>query len=349
MREVLKKLLKVGLVVVVLLAPVVISGTVMEGEVWAAAACPSGVTSYMQKPEIGGAQTSQQLKKAEACSFDSSEYSGGLKEIARLGYSNGWINGYVSGFYSDIGQNAPIEKELSNREIERECEKRGITGVSGLDDCVTTYNIEYDNGRGDGQDFGGARANDACPDGGCSVGSNGEVIAPSGGEDEDEDEDEDEEGGPGNSGGGTSGGNSSGGNSSGGGTSGGSGFEMYEPGEGSGMDGSTSTNILPEKWKIDDILRFIVNVLMYGLGAAATIGVVVAGIQYLTARDNEQQVTAAKRRLFNVVLGLAAWAMLYTLLHWLIPGFNDDLLEGGKDESGMVEESEIAKETGSSL
>ena len=41
--------------------------------------------------------------------------------------------------------------------------------------------------------------------------------------------------------------------------------------------------------------------------------------------------------------------MLYTLLHWLIPGFNDDLLNGGKDESGMVEESEIAKETGFSL
>ena len=36
---------------------------------------------------------------------------------------------------------------------------------------------------------------------------------------------------------------------------------------------------------------------------AATIGVVVAGIQYLTARDNEQQVVAAKRRLFNVVPG----------------------------------------------
>ena len=41
------------------------------------------------------------------------------------------------------------------------------------------------------------------------------------------------------------------------------------------MDGNTSTNILPDGWKIDDILRFIMNVLMYGLGAAATIGVVI--------------------------------------------------------------------------
>ncbi len=70
----------------------------------------------------------------------------------------------------------------------------------------------------------------------------------------------------------------------------------YEPGIGSGMDGNTSTNILPDGWKIDDILRFIMNVLMYGLGAAATIGVVVAGIQYLTARDNEQQSSSSEAK-----------------------------------------------------
>ena len=90
-----------------------------------------------------------------------------------------------------------------------------------------------------------------------------------------------------------------------------------------------NTSVLTGVGSIEDLLKLVVNILVLGLGVAGVVGVVWAGILYLTARDNEQQVVAAKRRLFNVVLGLAAWAMLYTLLHWLIPGFNDDLLNGG--------------------
>ena len=65
----------------------------------------------------------------------------------------------------------------------------------------------------------------------------------------------------------------------------------------------------------------MVNVLLYGIGAAAVIGVVIAGILYLTARDNEAQVAKAKTRLIEVAIGLVAWALLFTLLQWLIPNF----------------------------
>ena len=86
-------------------------------------------------------------------------------------------------------------------------------------------------------------------------------------------------------------------------------------------DITIKTNILPEGWTIGDILKLILNVLIYGMGAAATIGVIIAGIQYLTARDNEAQVAAAKRRLIEVVIGLIAWAAMYTLFRILIPNF----------------------------
>lgn len=72
---------------------------------------------------------------------------------------------------------------------------------------------------------------------------------------------------------------------------------------------------------IKEILKLIVNILLYGLGAAATLGVVIAGILYLTARDNPQQVAKAKMRLIEISIGLAAWAMLYMVLRFLIPGF----------------------------
>lgn len=80
------------------------------------------------------------------------------------------------------------------------------------------------------------------------------------------------------------------------------------------------TNILPADTDIEGLLRIVVSVLVYGLGAAAILGIVVAGLQYLTARDNEAQVAAAKKRLLNVVIGLVAWAVMFFVLDWLIPG-----------------------------
>lgn len=71
---------------------------------------------------------------------------------------------------------------------------------------------------------------------------------------------------------------------------------------------------------IDQLLGLIVKILSYGLGAAAIIGVVVAGIMYLTARDNESQVATAKQRLLNTVIGLIAWVVLFSVVNWLIPG-----------------------------
>ena len=73
---------------------------------------------------------------------------------------------------------------------------------------------------------------------------------------------------------------------------------------------------------IDGLLKLVVNILLYGLGAAATLGVVIAGVLYLTARDNPQQVARAKMRLIEISIGLAAWAMLFMILKFLIPGFD---------------------------
>lgn len=72
---------------------------------------------------------------------------------------------------------------------------------------------------------------------------------------------------------------------------------------------------------IKQLLSLIVTVLLYGIGAAAVVGVVWAGILYLTARDNEAQAAKAKTRLVEVAIGLIAWAMLFTVLQWLIPNF----------------------------
>ncbi len=68
------------------------------------------------------------------------------------------------------------------------------------------------------------------------------------------------------------------------------------------------------------ILNIALQILTYGVGIVGTLGIVISGIMYLTARDNEQQMTKAKSRIINIIIGLVIYAMMWGLLQWLLPG-----------------------------
>jgi hypothetical protein len=44
------------------------------------------------------------------------------------------------------------------------------------------------------------------------------------------------------------------------------------------------------------------------------------GIQYTTSGSNPQAVSAAKKKILNVVIALVAYALLYSFFQWLVPG-----------------------------
>jgi len=69
------------------------------------------------------------------------------------------------------------------------------------------------------------------------------------------------------------------------------------------------------------ILSLIVNIMTIGIGILGVIGISVVGIQYPTAGGNEEKTHKAKRRMFEIVIGLAAYVVIYALLNWLIPDF----------------------------
>ena len=71
---------------------------------------------------------------------------------------------------------------------------------------------------------------------------------------------------------------------------------------------------------IFDILAFILNILTFGVGAAAVVGVIISGYQYMTARDNTAAVLKAKTRILHIVIGIAVWALLWIILNLLLPG-----------------------------
>lgn len=68
------------------------------------------------------------------------------------------------------------------------------------------------------------------------------------------------------------------------------------------------------------VLNTALTVLTWGVGIAATVGIVLTGIQYTTSRDNAEQLTKAKRRLIAIIIGLLIYAMMWGILNWLLPG-----------------------------
>ncbi|MDR3298133.1 MAG: pilin [Candidatus Nomurabacteria bacterium] len=114
------------------------------------------------------------------------------------------------------------------------------------------------------------------------------------------------------------------GNSSGGGNTS-SPSDPTDPSAGFGEANSTCTSILPSSWcgpdndGVVEILSLVLNIMTMGMGILATIGIVISGIQWLTARDKEDQVVKAKSRIFNIVIGIAVWGIMWLLLSWLLP------------------------------
>ena len=69
------------------------------------------------------------------------------------------------------------------------------------------------------------------------------------------------------------------------------------------------------------VLNFAVEILSIGVGILGVLGIVIVGIQYLTAGGNEEQTRKAKRRMFEIVIGLVAYVLVYAFLKFLLPTF----------------------------
>ncbi|MBR3236421.1 hypothetical protein IKF92_01950 [Candidatus Saccharibacteria bacterium] len=77
-----------------------------------------------------------------------------------------------------------------------------------------------------------------------------------------------------------------------------------------------------EKDGVVCLLNLVIDIMTIGIGILGVIGITIVGIQYLTAGGNEEKTRKAKTRMFDIVIGLVAYAAVYGLLKWLLPAFN---------------------------
>lgn len=92
---------------------------------------------------------------------------------------------------------------------------------------------------------------------------------------------------------------------------------------------------------IGHILKTIIEIMTMGVGILGVVAIMVVGMQYLTARDDEGQVGKAKRRLVEIVAGLALYAGISSALYFLLPG---EGFEVGKFTPGT--ESPVVSDSG---
>ena len=67
------------------------------------------------------------------------------------------------------------------------------------------------------------------------------------------------------------------------------------------------------------VIQLVVNIMSVLIGVVGIIGIVIVGLQYLTAGGNEEQTRKAKRRLFEIIIGLVAYAFVYAIAQWILP------------------------------
>ena len=68
-------------------------------------------------------------------------------------------------------------------------------------------------------------------------------------------------------------------------------------------------------------LLVVIDIISIVIGALGVAAITYVGIIYLTAGADVAKAVKARTRLIEIIIGLAIYAMLYTILNFLIPNF----------------------------
>ena len=75
-----------------------------------------------------------------------------------------------------------------------------------------------------------------------------------------------------------------------------------------------------EKTGLWGLMLLAINILTAGVGVAALAGLIYGAVLYTTSGDSPEQVKKSHTIIKNVVIGLVMYALLYSLMNYLIPG-----------------------------
>jgi len=71
---------------------------------------------------------------------------------------------------------------------------------------------------------------------------------------------------------------------------------------------------------IYDLLFWAINILTAGVGVLAVGGIVYASIMYASAGGDMEKTKKARGKIRDIIVGLIAYALMYSLINFLVPG-----------------------------
>ena len=86
---------------------------------------------------------------------------------------------------------------------------------------------------------------------------------------------------------------------------------------------------------IGGLIGLIITIFTGMIVLAGTVGIIVCGFMWMTARDNEAQVDKAKKRMLEVVIGIIAWVLLALLANLFIPKKSTDIEDNIGGDTGI--------------
>lgn len=72
---------------------------------------------------------------------------------------------------------------------------------------------------------------------------------------------------------------------------------------------------------VGDLIKIVVDVLLFALGAIAVIMIVVGGIRYAVSGGDSSAVTGAKNTILYAVIGLVVALLAYAIVHFVVGAF----------------------------
>ena len=78
------------------------------------------------------------------------------------------------------------------------------------------------------------------------------------------------------------------------------------------IDGEADANDLT------NLIKNVVNVLLFIVGVAAVIMIIIGGLRYVTSSGDQSQVTAAKNTILYSVVGLVVAALAYAIVNFVV-------------------------------
>ncbi|MGB3024166.1 MAG: pilin [Candidatus Saccharimonadales bacterium] len=76
-----------------------------------------------------------------------------------------------------------------------------------------------------------------------------------------------------------------------------------------GGDNSTS---------LTDLIKSVINILLYIGGVIAVIMIIIGGIKYITSNGDTGQVTSAKNTIMYAIIGLVVAIIAFAIVNWVI-------------------------------